>query len=1041
MSESSRAAPVASTATRETATSVQRPHEVAHETGRLGNLTIAQLVAGGAHSFHGAPLGNQAELRRALHAEGVRARREISDPTDASEREADHIAAMLTTKSACACGGGAACEACAPKAGHAPTVQLKAAATAVPATPMVGAVRAELGGGQRLAAGQRNFYERALGASLDGVRLHADSRAAAAATAIGARAFTVGHDVAFAPGQFAPGTRAGDELLAHELVHVAQADHGGASEPQVHRQPDPNAKPAAKLGPKGDYYYFRGVMMSGDREFMFDELRRLISRHGIIGGDMWFDALQGRGFDVPLPFSATVVAAGGGALRARNPLDAMQDMQNDARKNDLAPVAIPLAIEIYPLVRQEAIDFLNRFQTALGTTLETILSESEKRIETERTRYGIEKKDGVRAFDAKNTVAFQGLVGAARDLLAIRQKIDGLMAQRQRLMGSRGKGGFYVPDANRAKYDELSGQIAELEQRYGNERTGAALRYPALGAILDDQSGSLERLASGELSSHDHGRWGPRAGTAGLIGDVLESRQASINSVRDKVKGNPGRLWDVPQVVAVTRIAMATQGIPMANKVIDEYLERRNLDHEIAGLLLAVAALVLAIPSGGTSLGAAAAVGTFAISAYQAMESLSKYQLEEALANTDLDKRAYAIASEEPSLFWVALDVVFAVADGAAALKAFRALKSDAKLALAVEKEAEAAEAAKRLEATAENVKPGLGKRLLDKLAELRGRKGPGRLVGAGEREAEALAKASETVGKEARSAKTIAYVGGHEVKVTSSGLIVVCTECVWLRERFAREIIEDAGVAERLGKAEDEVRKAGGAFGQTKSEVEAIANKLQQAQKARVAAELGPEAAEQLEKLNKSMDEMRTGFAADLKARPDLESEVSRIESIVDPTEKAAAMERMRDALNDARVKRIDQWRDTLPKKPTPTSSVQDQYEIAHTGSMNYQISGGGEKVWADGIVAGELKLQDTKLIDKPGRSPYIKDSACPPFVRDNAVKQAEDEFRRYAAVLKDPATPVKTLEVITNDARAVPFFEDLLAKYGISGTVVVKP
>jgi hypothetical protein len=49
--------------------------------------------------------------------------------------------------------------------------------------------------------------------------------------------------------------------------------------------------------------------------------------------------------------------------------------------------------------------------------------------------------------------------------------------------------------------------------------------------------------------------------------------------------------------------------------------------------------------------------------------------------------------------------------------------------------------------------------------------------------------------------------------------------------------------------------------------------------------------------------------------------------------------------------------------------------------------------------------------------------------------------EFLRYAAVIRDPASPAVALEVITNDARAVPFFESVLAELGIPGNVVVRP
>lgn len=60
----------------------------------------------------------------------------------------------------------------------------------------------------------------------------------------GARALTVGSDIAFAPGQFEPGTPVGDALIAHELAHVLQQDPlaagGGASGAYERDADDPN---------------------------------------------------------------------------------------------------------------------------------------------------------------------------------------------------------------------------------------------------------------------------------------------------------------------------------------------------------------------------------------------------------------------------------------------------------------------------------------------------------------------------------------------------------------------------------------------------------------------------------------------------------------------------------------------------------------------------------------------------------------------------------------------------------------------------------
>ena len=54
------------------------------------------------------------------------------------------------------------------------------------------------------------------------VRVHTDPRAAESARAVGARAYTVGTNVVFGTGAYAPHTTDGQSVLAHELTHVVQ---------------------------------------------------------------------------------------------------------------------------------------------------------------------------------------------------------------------------------------------------------------------------------------------------------------------------------------------------------------------------------------------------------------------------------------------------------------------------------------------------------------------------------------------------------------------------------------------------------------------------------------------------------------------------------------------------------------------------------------------------------------------------------------------------------------------------------------------------
>lgn len=76
--------------------------------------------------------------------------------------------------------------------------------------------------GRPLDAATRSFFEPRFGADFSAVRIHTDSSAAASARNIHALAYTVGRDVVFNTGQYAPHSNSGKRLLAHELTHVLQ---------------------------------------------------------------------------------------------------------------------------------------------------------------------------------------------------------------------------------------------------------------------------------------------------------------------------------------------------------------------------------------------------------------------------------------------------------------------------------------------------------------------------------------------------------------------------------------------------------------------------------------------------------------------------------------------------------------------------------------------------------------------------------------------------------------------------------------------------
>ncbi|MFT3774910.1 MAG: DUF4157 domain-containing protein [Minicystis sp.] len=122
-------------------------------------------------------------------------------------------------------------------------------------------------GGAPLSQATRALFEPRFGQDFGRVRVHTDGEAARAAQAVQARAYTVGRDIVFGRGQFAPGTAEGQRLLAHELTHVVQQgaasagprivsravdQHAGATLPDANQQRDiQNQLTPAKSAPSG----------------------------------------------------------------------------------------------------------------------------------------------------------------------------------------------------------------------------------------------------------------------------------------------------------------------------------------------------------------------------------------------------------------------------------------------------------------------------------------------------------------------------------------------------------------------------------------------------------------------------------------------------------------------------------------------------------------------------------------------------------------------------------------------------------------------
>lgn len=100
-------------------------------------------------------------------------------------------------------------------------------------------------GGTRLDRESRSFFEPRFGMDLSDVRIHTGAPANESARSVNARAYTLGNNIVFGPGEYRPGDDSGRHLLAHELAHVAQQESASSNAKRrvIHRQPAPPPVP------------------------------------------------------------------------------------------------------------------------------------------------------------------------------------------------------------------------------------------------------------------------------------------------------------------------------------------------------------------------------------------------------------------------------------------------------------------------------------------------------------------------------------------------------------------------------------------------------------------------------------------------------------------------------------------------------------------------------------------------------------------------------------------------------------------------------
>jgi hypothetical protein len=156
---------------------------------------------------------------------GVQAKLKVGAVNDPLEHEADRVADQVMRMPAPEVAPTSApprisrkCDACEEE-----KLQMKEAGPQSAVGEAPGSVHEALSSpGQPLDAATRAYFEPRFGQDFSNVRVHTGGTAEQSARGLNAQGYTVGHNIVFGAGRFAPGTHEGQQLLAHELTHVVQ---------------------------------------------------------------------------------------------------------------------------------------------------------------------------------------------------------------------------------------------------------------------------------------------------------------------------------------------------------------------------------------------------------------------------------------------------------------------------------------------------------------------------------------------------------------------------------------------------------------------------------------------------------------------------------------------------------------------------------------------------------------------------------------------------------------------------------------------------
>jgi hypothetical protein len=384
-----------------------------------------------------------------------------------------------------------------------------------------------------------------------------------------------------------------------------------------------------------------------------------------------------------------------------------EHLYNVAFANDMEPQTQQheLGLQQLQLIESDMQAFRAELRPAARQAADDILDQSEQEIAAGLSAYGLAVDRKVLSLAAMFQLKDDDLLDSAVEVVMRISTADSqrFTNQAERFAAAAGDRADLAAIARELK--GLQWNVTALQDRC--ERLRAANPPPAAGVDHPDRAGvdqELERLgaeipkAQAQLQTRwleaeqvhpilaayrSPGRDTPDLGGLGVAGGGDAAIRALLRAVLPKVKniyqvriglGDEVDPLELPPVVELTKQRLHVPPSSVRARVVEEEVaDAASFDWKDWAILAVTIgmAVISAAATGGSTLALAADLAGLALDAYMFDEALDEYGRGQALADTSLD-RARSLSQSEPSLAWLAVQLVGLKWSAAATVRTFR---------------------------------------------------------------------------------------------------------------------------------------------------------------------------------------------------------------------------------------------------------------------------------------------------------------------------------------------------------------------------------